>query len=217
VVLERTGVGAVLPSRLCVICDVDALAAASWDPLAFVEACLGAGARLFQLRAKHLDAGAFAAVARRVVARAGESAAVIINDRVDVALVAGAAGAHVGQEDLAPAAARAQLGGAAVIGLSTHTAAQVRAALREPVSYVAVGPVFGTRTKDTGYEAVGLALVAEARRLAGDRMPLVAIGGITPGRAADTCRAGADAVAVIGGVIGPDPRALVADYLDRLA
>jgi len=211
----RAGSTGVLPSRLYVICDVDALAAASWDPVAFLDACLDAGASLFQLRAKTLDAGAFAALTRRVLARAG-SATVIVNDRVDVALVTGAAGAHVGQEDLTPAAARAQLGASAIVGLSTHTDAQVRDAVREPISYVAVGPVFGTRTKDTGYSAVGVELIEHARAIVGTQMPIVAIGGITPERAVDACRAGADAVAVIGGVIGPDPRALVRSYLDRL-
>ena len=67
---------------------------------------------------------------------------------------------HVGQDDLAPAAARALLGTAAIVGCSTHTVAQVEAALREPMTYMAVGPVFGTRTKDTGYAAVGLELVS---------------------------------------------------------
>ncbi|MGE0393220.1 MAG: thiamine phosphate synthase [Vicinamibacterales bacterium] len=215
--IERADRTAALPSRLYVICDVDALEAASWEPVAFVDACLEAGASLFQLRAKRLDAGAFAALTRRVLARAGTSATVIVNDRVDVALVTGAGGAHVGQEDLAPAAARAQLGDAAIVGVSTHTEAQLAEAARQPVSYVAVGPVFGTATKDTGYAPVGVELIARAREIAGAGMPLVAIGGITPDRAADAVRAGADAVAVIGGLIGPQPGALVARYLDRLA
>lgn len=214
---DRAGADIVLPSRLYAICDVDALTAASWEPVAFLDACLEAGACLFQLRAKHLDAGALAALTRRMLARAGAAATVIVNDRVDVALATGAAGAHVGQEDLAPASARAQLGDAAVIGVSTHTDAQLADAARQPVSYIAVGPVFGTATKDTGYEPVGVELIARARAIVGARMPLVAIGGITPQGAVDACRAGADAVAVIGGLIGPDPRALVRSYLDRLA
>lgn len=214
---EPAGTTAVLPSRLYVICDVAALGAASWEPLAFLDACLEGGARVFQLRAKTLEAGAFAALTRRVLARTGADATVVVNDRVDVALVTGASGAHVGQEDLAPAAARAQLGDGAIVGVSTHTETQVQRAALEPVSYIAVGPVFGTVSKDTGYDAVGVAMIERARAIAGARMPLVAIGGITPERAAEACRAGADAVAVIGGLIGPDPRALVRSYLDRLA
>jgi len=215
--MSRAGSTGILPSPLYVICDVDALAAASWEPVAFLDACLDGGASLFQLRAKTLDAGAFAALTRRVLARAGGASTVLVNDRVDVARVTGAAGAHVGQEDLAPATARAQLGDTAIVGVSTHTEAQVRDAILEPVSYLAVGPVFGTPTKDTGYSAVGVTLIEQARAIVGTRMPIVAIGGITPERAVDACRAGADAVAVIGGVIGPDPRALVREYLDRLA
>ena len=213
---ERAATARLLPSRLYAICDVDALAAARWEPLAFLDACLDAGATLFQLRAKSLDAGAFAALTRQALARAGSAATILVNDRVDVALVTGAPGVHLGQDDLSPDAARAQLGTGALVGLSTHTTAQLRAAAAQPVSYVAVGPVFGTVTKDTGYEPVGTALVAEARAIIGDRLPLVAIGGITPDRAADVVRAGADAVAVIGGLIGPDPGALVQCYLDRL-
>jgi thiamine-phosphate pyrophosphorylase len=213
---EDAGTQPALPSRLYVICDVTALEAASWEPLAFLDACLDGGARFFQLRAKTLDAGAFAALTRRVLARAGSAATVVVNDRADVARVTGAAGVHVGQEDLAPAAARAQLGPGAIVGVSTHTGAQMQRAALEPVSYMAVGPVFGTVTKDTGYEPVGVAAIEQARAIARARMPIVAIGGITPERAVDACRAGADAVAVIGGVIGPDPRALVRDYLDRL-
>lgn len=200
------------------ILDVEALAQAALSPLTFLDACLAAGARVFQLRAKTWGAGAFADLAQAVMARtAGTGAVVIINDRVDVALVTGASGAHVGQADLAPVAARAQLGAHAILGVSTHSEAQVRAAISEPVSYIAVGPVFETATKVTGYSAVGLALVTHARALAGSLCPVVGIGGITPANAPDVIAAGADAVAVIGGVMGPDPCALVSRYLDRLA
>ena len=78
-----------------------------------------------------------------------------------------AAGVHVGQDDLPPARVRRLLGGDAVVGLSTHTPAQVEAALREPITYLAVGPVFATRTKDTGYQAVGLEFVSAVARMAG--------------------------------------------------
>ena len=72
------------------------------------------------------------------------------------------------------------LGAAAIVGLSTHTAAQIERAVREPITYLAVGPVFGTATKETGYDAVGLELVASAARLAAPLgLPVVAIGGIT--------------------------------------
>ena len=118
-------------------------------------------------------------------------AQIIVNDRADVARLAGAAGVHVGQGDLAPAAVRRLLGPDAVIGFSTHTTAQLDAAVEQPIDYVAVGPIFGTASKDTGYDAVGLKLVEEAARRARPRgLPVVAIGGITLDRAADVIRAG---------------------------
>jgi thiamine-phosphate pyrophosphorylase len=139
-------------------------------------------------------------------------ASVLVNDRADVALLSGAAGAHVGQEDLAPGDVRGLLGPQAIVGYSTHTRAQLEAAAVEPVSYIAIGPVFGTETKATGYEPVGLTMVAEAVRLA-KGLPVVAIGGITLANAAAVIAAGASAVAVIGDLlIGGDPKARVEAY-----
>ena len=152
-------------------------------------------------RAKQLRSAAFLVLCEDLV-RAAEAfrADVIVNDRVDVARLGGAAGVHVGQEDVPPGAARAQLGPAAIVGLSTHTIEQAEAAAREPVTYIAVGPVFETRTKATGYEAVGLALVRSAAAAAGG-LPVVAIGGITLERAPSVIEAGAAAVAVIGDLL----------------
>lgn len=181
-------------------------------------AFLDGGARIIQLRAKRLAAAPFLAHADDLVRVAAPyGAAVVVNDRVDLALLAGAAGAHVGQEDLPPAAARRILGPHATIGYSTHTIAQIDAAAGEPISYIAVGPVFGTRTKDTGFEAVGLALVAEAVRRSRGR-PVVAIGGVTLERAREALAAGASSVAVISDLLtGGDPAARVAAYLDALS
>src|SRR5204862_2763835 len=106
-------------------------------------------------------------------------ATVIVNDRADIASLSRADGVHVGQDDLSPADARKIVGDTACVGLSTHTLDQVDAALAQPISYLAVGPVFGTSTKATGYAAVGLSRVREAAarsRSAG--VPVVAIGGI---------------------------------------
>lgn len=180
-------------------------------------AFLDGGARVIQLRAKHLASGALLTHADALVRAAHPyGASIIVNDRADVALVAGAAGTHVGQDDLPPAAARRLLGPAATIGYSTHTVAQIETAAAEPVTYLAVGPVFGTQTKATGYAAVGLALVAEAiRRSRGT--PVVAIGGITLERAPEVIAAGASSVAVITDLLaGGDPRARVAAYLRAL-
>ena len=165
------------------------------------------------MRAKHLASAAFLEHAESLVHAAGPyGASIIVNDRVDVALLAGAAGAHVGQEDLPPAAARRLLGPNAVIGYSTHTPAQIEAAVDEPVTYIAIGPVFGTATKDTGYEPVGLERVTEAARIASGR-PVVAIGGITLETAPHVIAAGASSVAVIGDLLtNGDPAGRVAAF-----
>ncbi len=206
-----------LPSRLQAILDVDTAARAGWAPVDLGRAFLDGGARFIQVRAKHLPSGAFLDLCDAMTAAAVScGAAVIVNDRVDLARLAGAAGAHVGQEDLPPAAARAQLGPDAILGYSTHGVDQIDRALREPVSYVAVGPVFGTRTKDTGYDAVGLDLVAAAAARAGDR-PVVAIGGITLENAASVIAAGAACVAVISDLLETgDPAARVRRLLALL-
>jgi thiamine-phosphate pyrophosphorylase len=180
-------------------------------------AFLDGGAKIIQLRAKRLASAPFLAHADDLVrAAAPFGAAVVVNDRVDLALLAGAAGAHVGQEDLPPAAARRLLGPHATIGYSTHTVAQIEAAAEEPVTYIAIGPVFGTGTKTTGYDAVGLALVAEAARRSHGRA-VVAIGGITLERAPEVIAAGASSVAVITDLLtGGDPTARVAAFLRAL-
>jgi len=152
-----------------------------------------------------------------VRAAAPYAAAIIVNDRADLAVMSRAAGVHVGQEDLAPGEARRLVGPGGIVGCSTHTVQQITAAIAEPISYLAVGPVFGTTTKDTGYAAVGLELVSTAARLAG-ALPVVAIGGITIDTAESVLRAGATSVAVIGDLVAHgDPRARVAAYLQRLA
>jgi len=196
---------------------VDAAAAAGWAPLALADAFFTGGATVVQLRAKQLASGPFLDLCDAVVAlgRTG-GARVIVNDRVDLAVMAGAAGAHVGQDDLAPAAARAQLGPGALIGYSTHDAAQAARGAAQPVTYIAVGPIFGTRTKDTGYQAAGLEFVREARRLA-PACPIVAIGGITLETAPSVIEAGATAVAVIGDLlVDADPARRVRAYLQAL-
>jgi thiamine-phosphate pyrophosphorylase len=163
---------------------------------------------------------AFLATASAIVQLAHrQHARVIINDRADIARLTGADGVHVGQEDLTPAAVRAVAGDVSIVGLSTHTLEQVDRAVREPVGYVAIGPVFGTVTKATGYETVGLDVVREAARRAAARgLPLVAIGGITLETASSVLDAGAASVAVIGDLLATgDPEARVRAYIERLS
>lgn len=197
---------------VCAIVDTDAAAAAGWAPVDLARALLDGGARFLQVRAKRLPSGPLLDLCDAVVRAAAPSGAmVIVNDRADLARLSGAAGVHLGQDDLPPPAARALLGDAAVVGWSTHTAAQIERAAVEPITYVAVGPVFGTATKDTGYDPVGLTLVREAARRTA--LPVVAIGGITLERAAEVWRAGAASVAVISDLLaGGNPAARVASY-----
>lgn len=198
------------------IVDVDCAERAGWRPLDLARAFLDGGATFLQLRAKSLSSAALLDLADALVrAAAGYHASVIVNDRADVAKLAGASGVHVGQDDLPPADARALLGAEAIVGYSTHSVAQVIEAVVQPVSYIAVGPVFGTRTKNTGYTAVGLELVAAARSAAAGR-PIVAIGGITLDTAPAVLDAGASQLAIISDLLVGDPAARVAAYLRTL-
>ncbi len=196
---------------------MDVSVRAGWPPSELARACLDGGATCIQLRAKTLSSDRFLALCDDVVdAAARYGAQVIVNDRADLARMAGASGVHVGQDDLPPEAVRALLGSDAIVGYSTHSVAQIDEAVRQSVNYIAVGPVFRTQTKDTGYEDVGVSLVAEAvRRSRG--LPVVAIGGITLDTAAAVWAAGATSVAIISDLLtGGDPRARVASY-NRLA
>ena len=210
----------ILVSPLYVICDVDVCQRAGWTVVDFASACLDGGARLLQIRAKGESSQRLLDDSLAIVERARVAdAQVIVNDRADVARLAGAAGVHVGQGDLSPRLAREIVGEASVVGRSTHTSPQLRSAVLEPVSYVAIGPVFGTRTKATGYDAVGVERVREAAGLAAPRgLPVVAIGGITLDRAEAVLAAGAAAVAVISDLLSSgDPRARVRAYLHLLS
>lgn len=196
---------------------MDACARASLAPLDVARRFLDGGVRFLQLRAKSLPSGAFLQLVDAVVADAARChCLVVVNDRVDLAKLGGAGGVHLGQTDLSPVDARAQLGPAVVVGLSTHTEAQLRAAALEPVSYVAIGPVFGTATKSTGYEARGIEAVALARRIIPAGVPVVAIGGVTLDNARAVIDAGAASVAVISGLLSGDPGQRAAEYLRAL-
>lgn len=146
-----------------------------------VRRMIEGGARLIQLRDKKTPTAELRRSAEACLALCREAGVLfILNDRVELAAEIGAPGVHIGQGDLAPAAARTTLGDDAVLGLSTHNREQFLRALDEPVDYIAVGPVFGTTTKVNPDPATGLELVEYASRLLeGDHRPLVLIGGIT--------------------------------------
>jgi thiamine-phosphate pyrophosphorylase len=195
------------------IIDVDLCRHRGVDPPSFADACLRGGATLLQIRQKSGGSGAFLALVREIVARGRDcQATIIVNDRADLARMGGAGGVHVGQDDLPVSAVRRLCGEQAVVGLSTHTPAQVDEAIEQGVDYVAVGPIFSTATKDTGYTARGLELV----RYAVDRgTPVVAIGGIRIENAREVIAAGAMAVAVISDLLlDADPETRVRQYLD---
>lgn len=165
------------------------------------DACAG-GARVVQLRAKHTVDSRALAWARDIRRLTRESGSLfVVNDRFDLALASDADAVHLGQADLPPEALPPAARERLAVGRSTHTADQARAAKGEPVDYVAFGPVFATRSKESEYAARGLDRLAEIVALVAP-LPVVAIGGIDADNLADVVRAGARGVAVISAVAG---------------
>jgi thiamine-phosphate pyrophosphorylase len=162
-----------------------------------VAALINGGATFIQLREKHSTPKDFYTAAEQTLAIAREkNATILINDRVDLALALKVDGVHLGQDDLPPAEARKILGEKAMIGFSTHTVEQAVAAIKFPIDYIAIGPVFETSTKENPDRVVGLEGLRLVRKAIG-AFPLVAIGGITQQNARFVLEAGADSVAVI--------------------
>ena len=158
------------------------------------------GARVLQIRIKPAAVDEIvrvARMARRVCDEAG--AALVINDRVDVALAVGADGVHLGQSDLPIEAARRVAHERLAIGLSTHDLDQVQRAVAQRPAYIAYGPIFATTTKANPDPVQGLEALRVAVNAAGD-IPVVAIGGITPAHAADIYATGARALCAISAV-----------------
>lgn len=172
-----------------------------------VAAAVRGGVTLVQLRDKRADGRALLDQARALKALLDPlGVPLIINDRVDVTLAAGAAGCHVGQTDLPAAAARALLGPEAILGISIDAVDQVREVDPEAVDYVAHGPFAATATKPDAGAPVGPPGIAAVRALT--NLPLIAIGGIDAGNAAAAVRAGADGVAVVSAIVAAaDPTA----------
>jgi thiamine-phosphate pyrophosphorylase len=185
-------------ARLYLVCD------ARSD--AFLNAALRGGADIVQLRMKQAEDDEVLATAERYrVACAQHGALFILNDRPDLAHRAGADGVHVGQDDAAVAEARAIVGAARIVGLSTHTPEQIDAAADQRPDYIGVGPVHETPTKP-GRPAVGLELVRYAAAHAA--MPFFAIGGIDPGNVGAVRAAGATRIVVVRALtLADDPEA----------
>jgi thiamine-phosphate pyrophosphorylase len=205
--------------RLYAILDLDILSTRELRPAEVLETWLAAGVRLVQLRAKSWTMGPLLEVAWRLAATAQQAdARFLINDRADIARLCGAAGVHLGQDDLSPDDARQLLLPGQVIGLSTHNDAQLRSAIVTTADYIATGPVFETRTKEKPDPVVGLDGVRAASALTREAgRPLVAIGGITLDSAPEIIAAGADSVAVISDLVGHDWRTRATSYLRALA
>ena len=197
------------------ILDVDLCRGRGLDPLAVLDAFLAGGARFLQLRDKSSSSAARLALADTVCARVHAGGGrLIVNDRPDIARMCGADGVHLGQDDMSVEDARRVVGDQAIVGVSTHDEAQVAAAVKTSASYLAVGPIYGTATKDTGYSARGLALVRHAAATA--QRPVVAIGGITLERAPEVLAAGATSLAVISDLLREDPATMVRRFLTRI-
>jgi thiamine-phosphate pyrophosphorylase len=169
-----------------------------------IREAIAGGVTVVQLREKDLPAREFYELAVKIKKVIPPDIPLIIYDRLDIALAAGAGGLHLGQADLPAGIARRYLGPEAIIGLSVENLDQLKEASRLPVDYLAISPVFSTPTKtDTG-PAWGLSGLETARQLTS--LPLVAIGGINEARAAAVIRAGADGLAVVSAICSaPDP------------
>ena len=166
-----------------------------------VRRLIKGGATLIQLREKHLSPDEFYNQAKEALTVASQhQVQIIINDRVDIALALKADGVHLGQDDMTPETARVLLGKEALIGYSTHNSEQACRALKMPVDYIAVGPIFPTSSKSDSQPVVGLDGLRDVCQIAGN-VPVVAIGGITEENAPAVFGAGADCVAVIGAVL----------------
>ena len=175
-----------------------------------------AGVRLLQYRNKEASARKLLSTTRELAALLGpHGVSFIVNDRPDVAVLAGASGVHVGQDDLEPEQARGLVGKDKLVGVSTHNIEQFHAAAATSADYIAVGPIFATFSKANPDPVVGTELIRRVRGLTAK--PIVAIGGITAENAASVIDAGADCVAVISDVLrAADPGKRARQYLELL-
>jgi thiamine-phosphate pyrophosphorylase len=193
-----------------------AIADASFgDPVDLARALFSGGALLVQVRNKTASSRELLHQVQCIIGFAPAGARVIVNDRVDIALIAGADGVHLGQTDLPPVSAREILGPDRIIGFSTHNLRQAEEADKLPIDYLAAGPVFPTLSKENQDPALGIEKLAEICGRV--RKPLVAIGGIRLDNAGAILNAGAASVAVIRDLLVRDdiPRA-VRTFADNL-
>ena len=187
--------------RLIVICDPSGMGPTALQAVLAAEA---GGATLLQLRMKNSAAADQVRWAERLISRV--RIPVWINDRADVALAAGAAGVHLGQDDLPPARLRGIAPPPFGVGVSVGNDAEAAAVADVAIDYWSIGSIYATPSKADAGEPIGTDGLSHLVRRAPRAMPIVAIGGITAERVTDVCAAGADGVAVISAVFGaPDP------------
>ncbi len=186
------------------------------DPVGRARLAVEGGAGVVQVRMKAAAAGTVLAASREIVALCRGRALVVVNDRADLALLAGADGVHVGDDDLPAGEVRRIVGPAMLVGRSTRTLAEARAAIAAGADHVGFGPMFSTRTKEIAATPRGLDALGEVAGALG--APVVAIGGITLETVGDVARAGAAAAAVIEDLFSRgDVRARAALLADRFA
>jgi thiamine-phosphate pyrophosphorylase len=183
------------------------------EPRTLAEIYLDAGVKVLQLRLKDAPGRDLLAAARAIaeLCRA-RGATFIMNDRVDIAILAGADGVHLGQDDLPLDAARKLVGSKMIIGISTHTIQQARAAEAGGADYIGFGPMYSGGLKEI-VKGRGLEMLRDARHAV--KIPIVAIGGITEARVPEILAAGADAAAIITDVVrAPDVATKVRSILN---
>jgi thiamine-phosphate pyrophosphorylase len=202
----------VLP-KLYVILDAGMLTGPAGDT---AQKLMYAGVKLLQYRAKNAAARELWEESRAIAEAARRAKCTfIVNDRPDVAYLAGADGVHVGQDDLDVEQTRKVMGSDRWVGVSTHNLEQFRKAAASSADYIAVGPIFQTSSKANPDPVVGTELLRCVRELTGK--PIVAIGGITLESAADVLTAGADSVAVISDILkANDPAEMAREFIRRL-
>ena len=185
------------------------------DPEALLNAAMGPGAGMVQLRDRDQPRGVIERSGRTFRRLANTySALFIVNDDPHLAMELSADGVHVGQDDLDPAEARRIMGPDAIIGLSTHSREQIEAAANQPVDYISVGPIWETPTKE-GRPATGLELIRAAAEIA--TRPWFAIGGIDTSNVGEVVAAGAERICVVRAIRdAADPRAAATALFDAV-
>lgn len=193
----------------------DVNGAAGRDLVGLAREAVRGGVTMVQLRAKGLETREFLELATRMAsALKGSSVPLIINDRVDIALACEAHGVHLGQDDMPLDKARQLLGKSKIIGVSANTMKEAHEAERLGADYIGLWPIYATTTKTTDLPALGPEGICRIRKKVA--IPVVAIGGINAGNAADVMKAGAAGIAVVSAILGaPDPRSAAAELKKR--